>query len=1222
MRDFFAQSKKAKDSKAASVFQVAELGKDVVKLVSKMIPDFPLSEESFDKIDVVFRCVEPFAEGKPPSYLEYQTVPAMAQSFPGSISRPPSASSPPPRPIRASRIDPLRSVRSHCRIKMIRRQGATRERHRNNRNWLAATRSGANGNSQAARWKSRTMFARVAPGAPLRVAANQDSIPAAFPSARADAYARRKNIHNSEEEGILLRRLSWRSQEREPAMKIELSNRNKTRKGSNAIRRAAKIDVLCRIETLEPRQLLSAVNVFPIPGADPSAWYGYQSHIVADANGNHWFTDAADNAIDEVTLAGVVTMFPLPALPANSDASSQSPVDIVLGPDKNIWFTENGADVIGRITANGTITEFHTPTADSNPLGLAVGPDSNLWFAESAGGAIGKITVAGKITEYAVDSLDLSSLDGIVGGPDGKVWFIAYDNNGNGSLDSITSNGHVATFSLTDDPTSLAAGPDGNLWVGTDSGNIDRVTVDGKVTTFAIPDSGNVNTIVAGADGNLYFSLDGNNQLGKITTAGVVSEFTFPNDAAQNANGPIDMAGLTPDSNGTIWFVDQTNPQVGSVSLSNALLATSNDVTVTAGTPSTATFASFTDFAGGTDPSAYTATISIDGATAVNATISANANGGFDVAYNNDWAMGSSTFNVTITDNSDATRIATATGSLTINAPTATGVGVAVTATSGQTFSGTVATFTGLAMNSLSSYSASIDWGDGQTTVGTITVNSTGGVDITGANTYADAGSYTITTTLLPYASNSGIFSIPPGIPITPGLPPVGVGGVATGGLTTGAVATPPIVGSPGISTDPIPVDPILPIMPIYPIGGLGGDGSATATSAAKVRPGVMDGTGFSVQATSAAPFTGNVASFVMADPTADISHFHATITWSDPGVRDWNTLSTPASDGVITSDGQGNLTVSTTASFANSGLFHFTVTITDDRLAAGANSVGVAYGQLIVDSPNIWFPIYKGGGPSVIGLLGGGVLYNIATSGSASSANSATVNPVLDEHVTAVAASIRTLASHMFKGPVGILNGVVPGAKHLADLHGTIHWGDGTTSAASFAKGKHGAVSVLGTHQYTQPGADAISVDMTQTLYAKGKPTTNYPLILPDIATTATVASPASKNHAVPVLPGNAITIAAGATFNGTLAAVTLPATPVGDSLAVSIHWGDGKTSAGVLTASTGNTYTITASHVYRKHGKYNVSVLVSQISPAVAGHKAKVQTIAKVELTATVTT
>jgi hypothetical protein len=280
---------------------------------------------------------------------------------------------------------------------------------------------------------------------------------------------------------------------------------------------------------------------------------------------------------------------------------------------------------------------------------------------------------------------------------------------------------------------------------------------------------------------------------------------------------------------------------------------------------------------------------------------------------------------------------------------------------------------------------------------------------------------------------------------------------------------------------------------------------------------------------------------------------------------------------------------------------------------------VGVAYGQLIVDSPNIWFPIYQSGGPTAVDLLGGGVLYASDASGSAKSAK---VNPVLGEHVTATAASIKTIASHTFKGEVGALTGVVPGAKHLADLHGTIHWGDGTTSAASFAKGKHGVVSVLGNHKYTQSGAAAISVDLTQTLYSAGKPTTNYPLILPDIASTATVASTPARHHVVPASPGNAITVAAGAVFSGTLATVTLPATPAGSTLSVSVHWGDGTNSTGDLAPSTDNTMTITASHVYRKRGKYTVWAYVSQTSLASAGHKAKVQTIAKVELPASVST
>src|SRR5665213_143173 len=78
MRDFFAKSKKAKGSKAASVFQVAELGHDAVELVSRMVPGLHLSEDCLTTIDLVFRCVEPLAEGKLASYLDYQTITAGA----------------------------------------------------------------------------------------------------------------------------------------------------------------------------------------------------------------------------------------------------------------------------------------------------------------------------------------------------------------------------------------------------------------------------------------------------------------------------------------------------------------------------------------------------------------------------------------------------------------------------------------------------------------------------------------------------------------------------------------------------------------------------------------------------------------------------------------------------------------------------------------------------------------------------------------------------------------------------------------------------------------------------------------------------------------------------------------------------------------------------------------------------------------------------------------
>lgn len=85
--------------------------------------------------------------------------------------------------------------------------------------------------------------------------------------------------------------------------------------------------------------------------------------------------------------------------------------------------------------------------------------------------------------------------------------------------------------------------------------------------------------------------------------------------------------------------------------------------------------------------------------------------------------------------------------SFTINITTPTGV--AVSATEGTDFNKTVATFTDSnTSDSASAFSATIDWGDGtSTSAGTIT-GSAGSFTVKGKHTYADEGSYTVTTTI------------------------------------------------------------------------------------------------------------------------------------------------------------------------------------------------------------------------------------------------------------------------------------------------------------------------------------------------------------------------------------------------------------------------------------------------------------------------------------------
>jgi VCBS repeat-containing protein len=71
-----------------------------------------------------------------------------------------------------------------------------------------------------------------------------------------------------------------------------------------------------------------------------------------------------------------------------------------------------------------------------------------------------------------------------------------------------------------------------------------------------------------------------------------------------------------------------------------------------------------------------------------------------------------------------------------------------IQATEGSTFSGLVASFTDTGSDLPGDYSATIDWGDGQTSAGTISGNGFGNFDVFGDHLYADTGFYSARVTV------------------------------------------------------------------------------------------------------------------------------------------------------------------------------------------------------------------------------------------------------------------------------------------------------------------------------------------------------------------------------------------------------------------------------------------------------------------------------------------
>jgi hypothetical protein len=106
---------------------------------------------------------------------------------------------------------------------------------------------------------------------------------------------------------------------------------------------------------------------------------------------------------------------------------------------------------------------------------------------------------------------------------------------------------------------------------------------------------------------------------------------------------------------------------------------------------------------------------------------------------------------ITATDTSDSS----ITGTAYLSVTTAPGFGASAAPlgplVANNPFSGVVATFTDSDANS----AASIDWGDGSTSTGTITTNGSGGYNVTGSHTFAQTGTVDVAVTITDSSGNS-----------------------------------------------------------------------------------------------------------------------------------------------------------------------------------------------------------------------------------------------------------------------------------------------------------------------------------------------------------------------------------------------------------------------------------------------------------------------------------
>lgn len=283
------------------------------------------------------------------------------------------------------------------------------------------------------------------------------------------------------------------------------------------------------------------------------------------------------------------------ALPGSRDGAAQSaefdrPVGMALAPDGSVYIADSGNHRIRRLTPSGdvetvagsgtsgvrdgeaSVAEFRTP------VDVAVAPDGTVFIVDAEAGQIRSLRNGQVATIAGVDVVTcFAALETKTSVPPGCPERAgAFYRDGAGPV------------SLFNQPTSVVAGPSGELYVA-DSGNqvLRRIGSDGVVSLYAgvVGQPGNTDGSLRDATFffpvDLAWSPDGDllltegSRIRRITSQGQVSTLAGSRDQGADAGGFADgdgmaarfrfSTGLAVRDDGTLFVADSGNQRVREV---------------------------------------------------------------------------------------------------------------------------------------------------------------------------------------------------------------------------------------------------------------------------------------------------------------------------------------------------------------------------------------------------------------------------------------------------------------------------------------------------------------------------------------------------------------------------------------------------------------------------------------------------------------------------------
>jgi uncharacterized protein (TIGR03437 family) len=337
--------------------------------------------------------------------------------------------------------------------------------------------------------------------------------------------------------------------------------------------RVRKVTIAGVIQTVAGGGALPATNQGQ-GGPATSAQLMQPRNVTLDANGSLYISDFGANQIYSVSFDGTLTLVAGTGVAGFSGDSTSAllaqltaPAGLAVDPTGALYIADSGNNRVRKVYNGVIITVFNTP----GPTGLAFGPPGTLYVAASSyfGSVSQQIPSIPSAVDVAVDLAgDLFATSGVFVleiPADGTVATIA----GSGASPNFGGDNGPATAAQLYSPSSVAMDSSGNWYIADTSNNrIRMVTSAGVISTIAgtgtagsTGDNGPASAAELNAPrglaldslGNLYVADAGNNEVRKITPAGLMVP------VATQLNNPVSVAT---DAQGSVYIADSGSNQI------------------------------------------------------------------------------------------------------------------------------------------------------------------------------------------------------------------------------------------------------------------------------------------------------------------------------------------------------------------------------------------------------------------------------------------------------------------------------------------------------------------------------------------------------------------------------------------------------------------------------------------------------------------------------------